>query len=70
MDNSLSVLHYFRFSVCFLMGPDSLCVSDRYRSQRRSASFIVIGIGQGWVIPVLEGRCVCRFLFPPITQAN
>ena len=27
-------------------------------------------IDQGWAIPVLEGQCVCRFLFPPITQAK
>ena len=25
------------------------------------------GIVQGWAIPVLEGRCVCKFLFQPIT---
>ena len=28
------------------------------------------GSVQGWIIPVLEGLCVCRSLFPPITAAK
>uniref|UniRef100_A0A0E9XI21 Uncharacterized protein n=1 Tax=Anguilla anguilla TaxID=7936 RepID=A0A0E9XI21_ANGAN len=29
-----------------------------------------VTLTQRWAIPVVECRCVCRFLFPPITLAK
>ena len=40
-----------------------------HRLDRRLELFYE-ALDQGWGIPVLEGRCVCRFLFTPITQAK